>query len=294
MGELVTRYPLDGVRAATIGPQQALLDRAVSVLGDDARVLAVWLVGSFATGEADAFSDVDLQCLVADDAAPDIERTWTDVVERISPTVRVTPFPGAIGGTCITPDWVHLDIVFHPAAAMDLSTVEGMVPLLDRTGRLPDATVPRPDRRGEPFFPSWLVEWFLYMVGASVGVVGRNEPVPGSNGVLVVRDIGLVGLFLAEQGLLTTREHTNPGNPFPFTKRLRPYLADEQNGILESLPPVGPTLDSVIEGYRAVAAVFLPRARALATATGSEWPAAYERATLAYYERGIGVPLLDP
>jgi hypothetical protein len=229
---------------------------------------------------------------VPDDAAPPLEATWRELVERISPTVAVAPFPGAVGGTCTTPEWLRFDIVFHPASAIDPSTVEGMVPLLDHGGHLPVATVPRPDRRGDPFFPAWLVAWFLYMVGASVGVVGRNEVVPGSNGVLVVRDIGLVGLFLAEQGLLTTREHQTPGNPFPFTKRLRPYLTEEQNGILESLPPVAPTVDSVIEGYRAVAAAFLPRARALAVATGSEWPAAYETATLSYYERGIGVPLL--
>jgi hypothetical protein len=137
------------------------------------------------------------------------------------------------------------------------------------------------------------VDWFLYMVGASVGVVGRNEVVPGSNGVVMVRDLALVGLFLAEQGLLTTREHQAPGNPFPFTKRLRPYLTEEQHCVLESLPPIGPTIDSIVDGYRAVARAFLPRARALADSTGAEWPAAYEAATLAHYERGIGVPLLD-
>ena len=292
MAGLRSRYSLEGIRQATTAPQEALLQRAVAVLDGDPRVLAAWLVGSFATGVADAFSDVDLQCLVADEAVPDLETTWRDLVGRISPPVAVAPFPGAIGGTCTTPEWLRFDIVFHPASAFDRSTLEGMVPLVDRGGHLPDAAVPVPDRAGDPFFPSWLVGWFLYMVGASVGVVGRDEIVPGSNGVVVVRDIGLVGLFLAERGLLTTREHTAPGNPFPFTKRLRPYLTDEQNGLLESLPPVGPSLDSVIDGYRAVASVFLPRARALADTTGSEWPAAYEAATLAHWERGIGVPLM--
>jgi len=69
---------------------------------------------------------------------------------------------------------------------------------------------------------------FLYMLGNMVSVVGRDEVIPGSNGVVMVRDIALVGLLLAEQGLTTTREHTF-GNPFPFTKRLRRYLTDEQH-----------------------------------------------------------------
>jgi hypothetical protein len=292
MAELVSRYPLTGVRSATPAPHQALIRRAVTVLEGDARVLAAWLVGSFATGEADAFSDVDLQVLVTDEAASDLQGSWPAFVEQITPTVRTTPFPGMTGGTCVTPEWLHLDVVFH-AASFDPSGIEGMVPLLDRDGRLPDHPVARPDARGAPFFPSWLVDWFLYMVGASVGVVGRNEVVPGSNGVLVVRDIGLVGLFLAEQGLLTTRAHSPPTNPFPFTKRLRPFLTEEQHGVLESLPPIEPTIDAVVDGYRALARAFLPRARALADATDSEWPTAYEAATLAHYERGIGVPLLD-
>src|SRR5829696_229370 len=99
MAELVSRYPLPAVRAATTDPQWALVERVVSVLEADARVLAAWLVGSFATAEADPFSDIDVQCLVTDEAAAELEDGWRDVVERISPTVQVTPFPGAFGGT---------------------------------------------------------------------------------------------------------------------------------------------------------------------------------------------------
>jgi hypothetical protein len=78
---------------------------------------------------------------------------------------------------------------------------------------------------------------------------------------------------------------------FPFTKRLRQYLTDEQNTLLESLPPVVATLDSVIEGYIALAEMFIPRAKALATATSAAWPTEYEEATVAYFERSLGVTL---
>jgi len=40
----------------------------------------------------------------------------------------------------------------------------------------------------------------------------------------------------------------SPLNPFPFTKRFRPYLTDEHNQILASLPAVEPTVDSAIDG----------------------------------------------
>jgi hypothetical protein len=54
-----SRYSLAGIRAATTAPQEDLIARAVEVLRGDDRVLAAWLVGSFATGEADPWSDID-------------------------------------------------------------------------------------------------------------------------------------------------------------------------------------------------------------------------------------------
>lgn len=134
------------------------------------------------------------------------------------------------------------------------------------------------------------MSFFLYMQGNVVAAIGRDEPVPASNGVILMRDIGLVGLFLAEQGLATTREHTM-GNPFPFTKRLRRYLTEEQHGVLESLPPLTASLDAAITGYVALAEAFLPRARRLAEETGTPWPAAYERASVRHFERSVGVRL---
>jgi hypothetical protein len=264
-----------------------LIDRATEVLSADDRVLAAWLVGGFAIGEADAFSDVDLQCTIRDDAVEDLQTTWLDLAQRIAPVVHAGPFGGVIGGVCITPDWMHFDIVFNAQSALDPNTVSGMKRLFDKIGLLPDQDVPRPDRQVEAFYPAAAVDMFLYMLGNMVSVVGRDEVIPGSNGVIMVRDIALVGLLLAEQGRFTTREHTF-GNPFPFTKRLRGYLTDEQNAVLESLPPVVATWDSIIDGYVALARTFLPRARALAAATDSEYPAEYEQATVAYFERMTG------
>jgi hypothetical protein len=290
VGEPRSRYPLTGVRAASVDPQRALIARATEVLAADERVLAAWLVGGFAVGDGDAFSDVDLQCTVADEAFADLEGSWVDLVQRIAPTVRISPFGGSVGGLCLTPDWLHFDIVFNARAALDPTTVEGMVPLFDKADLLPPGPTLRPDRRGEPFFPVAVLDFFLYSLGNMVSVVGRDEVIPGSLGVVLVRDIGLVGLLLAEQGLVSTREHAF-GNPFPFTKRLRRYLTEEQNALLESLPALSSNWDSIIDGYVALTHAFLPRGRRLASATGADWPSGYVRATVGYFERMLGVDL---
>jgi hypothetical protein len=283
-----SRFSLEGIRMATISPQEALIQRVVEVAAHDERILAAYLVGGFAVGTGDAWSDVDLQFIISDEAEEDLRETWRDVANAIARTVYIQAFGGSLGGACITPEWLHFDVVFNPRSKAEPTSVEGMVPLLDKYGVLPSEPVPRPGRQVAPFFPIGVVEHFLYMLGNMVSVVARNEVVPASNGVIIVRDIDLVGLFLAEQGWRTTREHSF-GNPFPFTKRLRSYLTDDQNALLEALPAVSATIDSVIDGYVALARTFLPRARALAVRTGESWPVEYERASVRYFERSLGV-----
>ncbi len=294
-----SRYSLTGVRQATTAPQEAFIATAREVLDDDDRVLAAYLVGGFAVGMGDAFSDVDLQVLVADEAADELARTWRQLIDRITPTVQIQPFGavnparargGPIGGLCITPQWLHFDVVFHRASQVDAQAIEGMVPLLDKARLLPSRPTQRPDRRGDPFYPQTVVSFFLYMLGNFVAVIGRDEPVPASNGVIMMRDIGLVGLLLAEQGLATAREHAM-GDPFPFTKRLRRYLTPEQHAVLECLPPLTASLDAAITGCVALAEAFLPRAKRLAEQTGADWPGDYERASVAYFQRSIGITL---
>lgn len=296
----MSRHSLAGVRAATTAPHEEFIAKATEVLQADPRVLAAYLVGGFAVGVGDAFSDVDLQILVADHAAAELADGWRDLIHRITPTVHIQAFglaPNAAdrgissgGGLCITPDWLHVDVVFRTASSIDAHIVEGMLPLFDKAGLLPPEPRPRPDRRGDPFYPERVVLFFLYMLGNVVGPIGRDEPVPASNGVIIIRDIALVGLFLAEQGLSSTREH-NAGNPFPFTKRLRRYLTDEQHAILEGLPPVAASIESAIDGYIALAEVFLPRAERLAAAMGASWPADYATASVTHFEHSLGVRL---
>jgi hypothetical protein len=291
--EYISKYSLEGIRVATSEPQRALIERAKTVAAKDDRILAVYLVGGFAVGTGDAWSDVDLQFTIRDDTADDVAANWTDVVDAIAPTAHIQPFNLATGGVCITPEWLHFDVVFNPQSKVDPKTVQGMVPLLDKAGILPTDPVPRPSRRGDPFFPLDAVEFFLYMLGNMVSVIGRNEVIPASNGVIVVRDMSLVALLLAEQGWASTREHQH-GNPFPFTKRLRSYLSDEQNLLLGSLPPLVATIDSVIEGYVALARAFLPRGRRLAEQTRAEWPGLYEQASVGFFERSLGVSIDAP
>jgi predicted nucleotidyltransferase len=156
--------------------QRALIERSTEVAATDKRILAAWLVGSFATGTADAFSDVDLHCAVTDDSADWFREHWAEVARKITPLVLAAPIPGVIGGFTITPEWLHLDVVFHPRAEFDPRRVSGLWPLFDRTGQLlPPQPVPGDDVRGDPYFPAGAVDFDFYLLGNLAVVLGRGS-----------------------------------------------------------------------------------------------------------------------
>lgn len=120
--------------------------------------------------------------------------------------------------------------------------------------------------------------WFFYVFGKLAAVVGRNEPVLGIQGVTTILYTCVVPLFFAERGV----------QKVGGAKRLNPFLSLEQQATLEALPPLGWTLDSVIEGEIALAEIFIPRGRDLAAQLGAEWPEPLEAATVDYLSHQLG------
>src|SRR5688572_19801154 len=47
--------------------RNTLLDRIAAALREDTRVVGAWLVGSFGRGQADAWSDLDLEVAIVDE-----------------------------------------------------------------------------------------------------------------------------------------------------------------------------------------------------------------------------------
>jgi hypothetical protein len=120
---------------------------------------------------------------------------------------------------------------------------------------------------------------YHYLLGNLAVVLGRGEVLLAMNGAVMRRDIGLVPVMLAENGV---RKHDG-------RKRLNRYLTASQLAFLESLPPLSASRDSVIRFDQLVAADLSARGRAMAERTGARWPADLERATTAYLERCVNV-----
>lgn len=137
--------------------QRAVIERATTELPADERILAVYLIGSYGSGQADRFSDVDVHLVVTDDSVDWFTEHWDDVLRKVSgPTVLADPIPGLVGGLGITADWLHVDLVVHPLEAFDRFQYDGSGCCSTATARCSrTATSPRPaaalvSRTGRP------------------------------------------------------------------------------------------------------------------------------------------------
>ncbi|WP_158645580.1 nucleotidyltransferase domain-containing protein [Stackebrandtia albiflava] len=273
--------PEDPIRRS-LNRQRDAITRGRDVLAADPRILAAFLIGSHAAGTADAYSDVDLHCVVAD---TDVETCLADaeaLMTRIAgPLALADRLPGTTGAVAVAADWLRLDLFFHARSGYDPDRYDAVAPLFDHAGLLP------PPRTGDappepPWFPQRTVDMFFFFLGNLVAVLGRGETTLALDGLGLVR-AQLVALMCAEQGVRRTGG----------AKRLSPFLTGEQRHVLDTVPGAGPEPAEIIAAHRHLAADFIPRGRALAAATGNPWPEALERATLAHLRRHLGMTLPD-
>jgi hypothetical protein len=266
----------------TIGDdrQQQVIERARAVLPDDERILAVYLIGSYGTGSADRFSDVDVHCVVTDDTMDWFVANWADVLRSITgPTVLVDRIPGIeCGGLGITPEWTHVDLIIHPLGSFDRFQYDGVRVLFDRDGTLfPDGDQPaQGGHPGTPYWPEQTVHLFFYFLGNLVTVLGRDERIVANQGVGALRD-QLIALMLAERGVRRTSG----------AKRLNAFLSAEQRATLEAIPAVGTTPADILAANRYIVRDFIRRGTALAAQTDAVWPTAFVDATLAHLRRHL-------
>ncbi|MDX6265080.1 MAG: hypothetical protein QOH84_6768 [Kribbellaceae bacterium] len=271
----------DHAAATQDAGQQRVIERARTLLPEDERILAVYLIGSYGTGQADEFSDVDVHCVVTDDSAAWFEQHWTEPLATIAgPMVLADGLPGLIGGLGITPEWLHVDLLFHPLASFDRLEYDGVRVLFDRDGTLfPDGDQPSEGGRpGTPYWPDRAVKLFFYFLGNLVTVLGRDERVVANQGFGVTRD-QLIALMLAERGVRRTGG----------AKRLNALLSPEQRLCLENVPPAGYKPADLISANQYLCREFIRRGRALADLTGTPWPHAFVDATLAHLRERLGV-----
>ncbi|MFJ6357576.1 aminoglycoside 6-adenylyltransferase [Pseudarthrobacter oxydans] len=262
--------------AATIPARlRPTLDTLVSACRDDERVRSAWLEGSIAQSLADDWSDIDLHLLVEEPEEFDA-RGW---LSAIVPLVLADSIPGVPGALiCLTPDWIHIDLVLH-STAENLPESQREV-LLDRDGRV-TSTVVIPPGPGKPYFPDQQVRIFLYFMGTAIAAHDRGDLIALLHVTTQMRDRLLIQLMLAENGV-----EAEAG-----TKRTTRHLNADQMDCLRSLPPTAVSEASLLQALNVITAEYLRRAYRLARKCHALWPGELELATKRLWARELGVTL---
>jgi predicted nucleotidyltransferase len=255
----------------------------IHVIADATRdvpgIRALFLSGSYATGLADKYSDIDFVMVAEEGASDAVAKVWREAVAKTGEIVLWwdrTNVPVLINA--ITKDWTRTDVVILKPDQMGSQTQSNLKPLFDHDniyGNLVEAT-----QKTGPNLKKfrYQVEEFIRILGLLHIAAGREEYINGVLGIFHLRNL-LVDLLIEET------EAPNRGGVLHLNR----LISDEQKQLLTSLPPTVYSRDAMISGHLAYAKAYLPRARKRAERVGMEWPERFEAATWARLGKALSV-----
>ncbi len=256
-----------------------VIETIAAAVKDVPGIRALFLSGSYGTGLADAYSDIDF-VLVADAGATDaVAEVWRKAVAQTGEIVLWwdrTTVPVLINA--ITRDWTRTDVVILKPDQMGAQTQAGLKPVFDPEGLYQGLTAQAAAAGPAPRKLRYQIEEFIRILGLLHLAVGREEYINGVLGVFHLRNL-LVDLLIEE----TAAPHRGG------VLHLNRLITAEQKALMVSMPPPVAEREAMIAGHLAYAAAYLPRARVLAARREVVWPEAFEEATWAKLEETLGL-----
>ena len=262
--------------------QQELVDTISRVLAADLEIGAAWLGGSLGRGSGDAFSDVDVVALVATGPATAVGSRFGRAIESIADPALVTVLFGGRVVSVVTTDWRRFDLSFVEPPDLVRYNARHLVALFNKGDHEPQCLDETPYQT-TPATVLALVNEYLRVLGLLVVALGREEYGLGLAGVDILRRL-TIDLMLEENGVGSAER----GGAL----RRNPFLEPDQRRELEALAPVSADRGGLLAANAELAAIFLPRARRLASRIGMVWPSVLEGATKRYLSDRLGL-LID-
>jgi hypothetical protein len=157
----VERFELSGPKT-----HQVALDRFVSASEADPRVLAAFLGGSYARGAADAYSDLDLCLVTADDTYADFYADRHSFMRQVGEPIFLEDHRGLRADVLffVFADGTEGELALSPVSAFHRMHVGAYRPLLDRMGLLVDVSFLPPQRTQDEQVETVrrLIMWFWH------------------------------------------------------------------------------------------------------------------------------------
>jgi len=277
--------------------QTAVIQEAHRVLQADPRVLACWLEGSFASGTADPWSDVDLHVAVDDDAWDSFFSERLDVLGRIRPILGYGENSLAGGMHLVFANLagpVRLDFYLEKRNGVPSAPRRDQPQVLfDRAGVAPARSGVEIDREALRAHLQRLVRGYFFGAMWPVRLWGRQAW--GSllmNATVVVWQILLPTILLQERPEEATRE------PHQLERLLSPQRRVQLNALLEQLAAafhgIGhaqPDQDALVAVHGHLLGFLWHEFRAACTTYDLPYPEAAEQEIRDYFRRELGLEI---
>ena len=149
--------------------QQDIIDQVLTILKHDEHVLGCVFAGSYARGEQDAFSDLDLACYLRDEERTGREEIF-EQVGRIAPTLWHL-WIYDVHGLYLFENGVRLDLdICKPSDLVNLSEVYTDTVIAYDPDNVLSQLMPRTYRSQPAEHPKWfepgdpdMIDWFFWM-----------------------------------------------------------------------------------------------------------------------------------
>jgi predicted nucleotidyltransferase len=245
-----------------------VVSRFVDSCSADDRIVAAFLCGSHARGEADEYSDLDLGVITRDDALENVMAERAAFVGQLGEPVFVEDFGLERIAFFILADGTECELVFGREGALEELDVGPFVTLVDKRGILDGAEfpLPQPDPNEQREQLRQVLNWFWHDLSHFMAALGRGELWWASGQLDALRRY-CVNLLRIEHGVEAQEE--------AYEKLEKAVPVSE----LAALQATFCTMerDAILRATFDVVSFFREHAPQVAGAYGSEYPAELER-----------------
>ncbi len=243
-----------------------LLDRLTALVAADDRFVAVLLFGSHATGTADAFSDVDIGVVVADDAQAEVIAHRDALLRAMGEPLFAEHFDNPANVHVINADGTAYELILTTAAALDLSRPYRVV--LDKGGAVEAASArrsaPAPDATEHA---RQLVAWFWHDLEHVITALGRGQLLWAHGGLEEMRGV-CIGL-----ARVVANAELEPDDPYWKVDSALP--ADVADRLRASVVPIERA--ALLSAAHALVSLYRELAQPVARSAGIPYPDTLDR-----------------
>jgi predicted nucleotidyltransferase len=252
----------------TVEEYDAVIARFVDACIGDGRIVAAFLGGSIARGEADEYSDLDLGLIVADSAYDDVLAERANFIRKLGDPLFLEDFGHEGIAFFILPDGIEGELCFGRDGELGEFLEGPYRVLVDKKGLLAGAgfAQPKPDAAVQAEELRRVLYWFWHELSHFIAALGRGHLWWAAGQLEALRG-HCVNLARIEQNVEIQEE--------PYEKLDQAISTNELVALQSTFPPMkrGPMLRALLN----ILAFYRERAPRVAREHGLTYPAELER-----------------